>query len=437
MKYYLTLILFFTLGICSTALASDDSFGVHTTAIYNPDIYTLRVRYLSEVDNNSLPTRPFLILNNEELDGSDPANTLEISWDEMSHDARLYSYTVCHLNHDGKYSDLQSSEYINGFTTGDVIDYTTSMNTQRDYTHYSIVFPNEDMRLCQSGLYVMRVYEDGDIDHSVLEVCFAVLEPLADIDVNVSSTTTREIAGRFQQVNIDVNTNDVPARNANDIFLVVTQNNREDNKITSPRPSYIEPNKYRWINHPELTFEGGNEYRHFDIFSTYYAGTNIDRIRYEMGDYQAYLYTDQIDTHHYIHNFDVDGQRVINAERTSDPDIESEYMWVHFILPMQDPLFTGSLYVGGDLFLNSYSPANRMRYDNEHHCYYLNTLVKQGGTDYMYFFIPKGDTKATLQYTEGSHWQTQNTYTIYVFYRPFGSRADRLVGMKTYSSSSM
>ena len=29
---------------------------------------------------------------------------------------------------------------------------------------------------------------------------------------------------------------------------------------------------------------------------------------------------------------------------------------------------------------------------------------------------------------EGSHWQTDNEYTVWVYYRPFGARYDRLVG---------
>ena len=112
-------------------------------------------------------------------------------------------------------------------------------------------------------------------------------------------------------------------------------------------------------------------------------------------------------------------------------------MWVHWSVPATDPWFDGIVYVGGDLFENSLGPRNRMQYDNSRKCYWLNALVKQGGYDYQYWFVESQKskvesqkTKVTLQRTEGSHWETENEYTIYVYYRPFGSRADQLVGLQ-------
>nr|MCR4664362.1 DUF5103 domain-containing protein [Paludibacteraceae bacterium] len=87
-----------------------------------------------------------------------------------------------------------------------------------------------------------------------------------------------------------------------------------------------------------------------------------------------------------------------------------------------------------DLFGNQLTLNNRMQYDNERHCYYMNALLKQGGYDYQYWFVPKGQQEATLIRTEGSHWQTENTYTIAVYYRPVGGRYDRLVGYRLIRS---
>jgi hypothetical protein len=30
--------------------------------------------------------------------------------------------------------------------------------------------------------------------------------------------------------------------------------------------------------------------------------------------------------------------------------------------------------------------------------------------------------------TEGNYWGTENSYTVLVYYRPFGARADELIG---------
>ena len=125
---------------------------------------------------------------------------------------------------------------------------------------------------------------------------------------------------------------------------------------------------------------------------------------------------------------------MVNAERTSDSDTEAEYMWVHWTLPMDKPFFDGALYVGGDLFNNEMTLRNRMEYDTEAKCYWLTSLVKQGGYDYQFWFVPKETQKTTTQRVDGSYWQTENTYTVYVWWRPFGSRYDRLVGVTTVVS---
>ena len=376
---------------------------------------------------------------------------MQISFDEMSHDVHFYTYTV-EMQNDG----LLSSEYLKGFTTKDITDFEHSINTSREYTHYWFSFPNEDMALTKSGNYVLRIYEDGDPNNQVAAVTFYVVEPMVSIEAQVRANTDIEFNGRYQQVDIDVNTTALDIRDPKEVRLVVTQNNRQDNAVELTQPTFVEPKKLRYVNNKSLIFEGGNEYHHFDAFSCFYAGTGIDRIYHEMGDYNILLFADEVTTGQYIHQFDSDGQFVVNAERTSDSDTEAEYMWVHWTLPVEKPFFDGSLYVGGDLFNNEFSLRNRMQYDNDAKCYWLTTLVKQGGYDYQYWFVPKSqisnhksevivstvgkeinNNKTTTQRVDGSYWQTENTYTIYVYWRPFGARYDRLVGIKTICSNAL
>ena len=368
-----------------------------------------------------------LLLEDGVVDGSDPDNTLHISFDEMSHDVHFYTYTVEMLH-----SDLLSSEYLQGFTTRDITNYDHSLNTSRTYTHYSFDFPNEDMRLTKSGEYRLCIYEDGNADKRIAEVTFCVVEPLVKIDAKVRANTDIEFNGRYQQVDIDVNTAALNVRDPNEVRVVVTQNNRLDNMVTLAQPTYVQPNSLRYINNKALIFEGGNEYHHFDAFSCFYAGYGIDRVYHELGDYHVLLFPNEITKGQYIHEDDSDGRFVVNAERTSDPDTEAEYMWVHWTLPAEKPFFDGSLYIGGDLFNNELGLRNRMQYDNEAQCYWLTALVKQGGYDYQYWFVPKSQelSKTTTQRVDGSYWQTENEYAVYVYWRPFGARYDRLVGVQ-------
>lgn len=412
----------------------------HRTQVLHPDLRTLRMRYMIDaLEPKGMVQRPYLILpESGVIDGSEADNTLEISFDEMSHDVHQYSYHVVHCNMDWTESDISSYEYVEGFTTMDVVDYEHSMNTQQTYTHYWLEFPNENMQLTKSGNYVLQIYEDGDQELVVAEVCFRVVEPLVAIEASVRSNTDIELNGRYQQVDVDVMTNALNLRDAGDVKVKVQQNGRWDNQVVLSRPTFVEPNRLRYVNQRALIFEGGNEFRHFDTYSVYYAGNHVDRVDYVQGEYYALLDIDEVrgtknknagrEGLPYLTERDANGQWLVNCEKTDYVDTEAEYMWVHFVLPVEQYVMDGHVFVGGELFGNQYSVQNRMEYDAEQKCYYMYAYLKQGGYDYMYYVV--GRNGGSTLPLEGSHWQTENEYSIWVYYRPFGERYDRLVGSK-------
>ena len=58
-------------------------------------------------------------------------------------------------------------------------------------------------------------------------------------------------------------------------------------------------------------------------------------------------------------------------------------------------------------------------------------LLKQGGYNYVYALKAKNNNELSVVRTEGSFWQSRNRYEVLVYYRPFGARYDRLVGMRS------
>ena len=78
--------------------------------------------------------------------------------------------------------------------------------------------------------------------------------------------------------------------------------------------------------------------------------------------------------------------------------------------------------------------AVRLHYDNQAEAYTKTLFLKQGGYNYQYWFVPKNASKATVTRVDGSYWQTENDYTIYVYHRPWGERYDRLIGVKSVIS---
>lgn len=421
-------------------MVSIAGYAQHRTQVLDSDIRTLRMRYMIEaLEPSGTVSRPYLVLpESGVIDGSDEENALEISFDEMSHDVHQYSYCVLHCQMDWTESSISSYEYVDGFTTADIVDYEHSMNTQQAYTHYSFAFPNEEMQLKASGNYVVQIYEDGNQDRVVAEVCFRVVEPIVGIEAHLRANTDIELSGRYQQLDVDVQTKALNLRDAGDVKLVVEQNGRWDNRVVLEKPTFVEPNRLRYVNQKSLIFEGGNEFRHFDIYSSYYAGNHVDRVRYTQGEYHALLEVDNVrgtknkyagrEGLPYVTERDANGQWLVNCEKTDYVDTEAEYMWVHFVLPVEQYVMDGHVFVGGEAFGNQMSAQNKMAYDVEQKCYYLYAYLKQGGYDYMYYVM--GTNGVTSMPLEGSHWQTENEYAVWVYYRPFGARYDRLVGVK-------
>lgn len=424
------------MGISAAGMAE----SVYEVGALNPwsntdsGIASLMVRDAEATDERINQAEPIIILGDTE-------HPLEISFDQLSHETHLYSYTLLLLNADGSPASLSQSEYINGFNSADITDYEHSFNTHQLYTHYRFSFPNDDMQPLLSGSYALIIYENGDPKNVQAVVRLAVIEPIVSIQATHNPNSRNNRKGYYQQIDIDVQLNDISLTNPEEIKLIVSQNGRTDNRALAPRPTYIEPNKLRWVDCPSLLFEGGNEYRRLDIGSEYLMGAQVDHVVFDQTTqtYHAFLFpSENLSTSPYQTEPDADGAFVINRERNDYDDTEADYMWVHFSLPVAQPWLDGALYVLGDAWHNSLTPASRMQYISNGDSgkpdgtYTFACYLKQGGYNWQYVFLSKearlNHQSATLLRTEGSHWQTGNTYRIYVYYRPFSARYDRLVG---------
>ena len=400
-------------------------------------IASLMVRDEEATDERLNQAEPVIVLGDTE-------HPLEISFDQLSHDTHLYSYTLLLLNANGSPASLSPSEYISGFNSADITDYEHSFNTHQLYTHYRFSFPNDDIQPRLSGNYALIIYENGNPKDVQAVVRFAVVEPIVSIQATHNPNSRNNRKGYNQQIDIDVLLNDISINTPEEIKLIVSQNGRNDNRALAPRPTYIEPNKLRWVDCPSLLFEGGNEYRRLDIGSEYLMGAQVDQVVFDQTTqtYHAFLFpSENLSTSPYQTEPDADGAFVINRERNDYDDTEADYMWVHFSLPVAQPWLDGTLYVIGDAWHNTLTPDNRMQYNDNHGernpndsggAYTFSCYLKQGGYNWQYVFLNKearlNHQAATLLRTEGSHWQTGNTYRIYVYYRPFSARYDRLVG---------
>jgi hypothetical protein len=121
--------------------------------------------------------------------------------------------------------------------------------------------------------------------------------------------------------------------------------------------------------------------------------------------------------------FKVHGQEV-------DGEEEIDYSIVHFTYPAEEPWLDGSLYVMGGFNDQWLEEQNKMAYNFERKQYELALMLKNGGYNFLYAFLPANWPSASMERAEGSFWDTQNLYQIYVYYRPLGSNYDhdQLIG---------
>lgn len=412
-KFYF-FIVFFTIYCVS------NSQQIFHTQILHTNIKTLRIK----VNENPLKI-PVITLGSDDV--------MQISFDELSHEIHTYSYTVKHCNADWTLSNLSTKEYLNNFTNAKIENYNTSRNTTVLYTHYNFQVPNDDISFKISGNYVLSIYEDNDEENPIAQMCFSVVDQKVEIKASLTGNTDIELNGKLQQLNFDVLLKGFYIRDPqNDIKIVVKQNNRTDNQATNIKPTFFNNSQLSYNNNRSLIFDGGNEYRRFDISSVYNYSEKIKTIQYIKPYYQVFLYDDGINaSKNYIQDFDVNGKFIVNYQNHPDDDITADYLYVNFSLKKELPFTNGNVFIGGEFDYNQLNNLNNMEYEQNSGTYFKKILLKQGGYNYQYWFRPTGQVKATTAPIDGSYWQTQNEYSIYIYHRGFGDRYDKLIGVKT------
>ncbi|MBR5707523.1 MAG: DUF5103 domain-containing protein [Bacteroidaceae bacterium] len=373
-------------------------------------INTLRV-----ISNGDWERVPMISLGSDE--------TLEFSFDEMSHEYHRFTYHITHCDAQWKPSNLIESEYMDGFNDQPIEDWENSLNTTFDYTHYTLTLPNNEVTLKLSGNYRLSISEDGK---EVAWFRFFIAENMHNLQATVDGNTDIDTHKSHQQINMTVNMNGLTVRDPDkELYTVIMQNRRSDNAATNPKPTYNSGGKLTYEHCRELIFPAGNEFRRFEIINMYDYFKNVDRVNYYDPYYHATLLED---TRHHAYTFDFDhnGRYLIRYNQASDSDTEADYLFVHFRLA-SDLLTGGKLYVSGHFNGGNLSSKYEMEYNSQEKAYQATVLLKMGAYDYQYLWVPDGETAGQTKPTEGDWYETKNEYLILLYYRQRGSRYDRLL----------
>jgi hypothetical protein len=358
-------------------------------------------------------------------------NSIQISFDELSHDYKRYAYRIIHCNADWRRSEMAVLEYLDGFPENDVDNGEQSISTLMLYTHYTFSVPNDNVRLLLSGNYAVEVFDKYGNGETLLTACFQVTENKAQVEASLTASTDIDFKQQHQQLNFEVQPIGFSINQPlNEIKVMVQQNHRKDTEIRNITPLNIIGGVLKYEHDKNLIFEGGNEYRRFETTTYKYPGLNVNRVEFFNPFYNVELLPSVFRNTGYSFDKDQNGRFLIHCQEAQDDQTGSDYFLVHFSLPMEKPSLDGGFYLNGDFVDNRLNANSKLLYNFESKAYEKTLLLKQGSYNYQYLFkLSAAGNPFTLQ-PEGSYWQTENEYQIFVYYRPIGERYDRLIAFK-------
>jgi hypothetical protein len=365
---------------------------------------------------------------------TDQRQVAEISFDILGHDYHPLSYIVEHCDADWKPSQLATAEFLDGMPSL-ITDYTPSRATTTLYTHYRMTFPNDEVRPRISGNYALRVFSQANPSRMLLTACISVTESLVMLKSQVTGMTLTDFNREHQQVDFQIITDRLSISNpAADLKIRILQNRRFDNMAVDPMPTGVMPGRITYDPNRALIFAAGNEYRRFEFLTASYNGMGVENTRFYNPYYHVTLQTLFPRPISYEYDQDQNGRYFIRCSRCTDYATEADYYFVHFSLKSPQ-IPGGNLYIMGDLTYNMPDLRSQMEYNAATESYEKHLFLKQGHYNYALLFVPNGRSSAESAPIERNFYQTENEYYIYVYYRPFGARYDRLIAFSRIDSS--
>jgi len=396
--------------------------------IYKPNIHTVILEHAGAPLSN-----PVIQLNSDEK--------LFLSFDELEEDASDFSYRWIHCTSDWSPSTLLSeNDFIDGFYTDHIVSYRHSFNSTQHYYHYSLEFPNAQMRPIISGNYLLVIFKNDSTDVPLITKRFWVVDSKVEIQSFIHRATEIALRNTHHEIDFKLKLNTIKVANPySDIKVTIVQNNRWDAALTNLKPKFALDGELDYDYEEGNLLDAGNEFRNFDIRTTRFQTQYVEQIN---KDSITHLYSfilkpdTRKSTQRYSTEEDINGRYLIKIYDDSDGDIEGDYVKVKFRLPVLNEVDSGSIYIFGQLTDWGLLPSARMKYNEITHSYEQTISLKQGYYNYEYIYSPTVKSPSIIADTEGNHYETENEYAFFVYYKDVASRYDHLVGYRMIYSRS-
>ncbi len=359
----------------------------------------------------------------------------QLEFDDLYGNEANYYYEIVHCNFKWEPSLIPKIEYLQGFDNQRIQDYINSFNALQLYSHYKLSIPNQfTQQLKISGNYILKILDENrDV---VFSRKFILYEDLATVPIQVKRARTVNTLGSKHNLDFSVKSNSLTFQNPlKNVKVVLLQNGQWHTAIQNIVPQYTIGNDLIYKYDTETQFWAGNEFLFFENKDIRSATNNVARINAKTDIYSAYLYTSAARANTpYTFMQDVNGGFVVNNLNAQKNEIEADYVWVHFSVSAPTFRLNKNIYVTGMFNNYALTDENKMDYNPEKAIYEKAILIKQGFTNFQYTIA---DSKGNIDYEnaiDGNFFETENDYTILVYYREAIDRYDRVIGKGNASS---
>jgi hypothetical protein len=366
---------------------------------------------------------------------------LELHFDDMDANVKNYSYTYQLCNADWTPAILSHFDFIKGFSQVRINTYRISSIAFTRYTHYQAVLPDRNCVPSRSGNYILKVFLNGDTSQLIFTKRMLVVEELATVGAQIQQPFNGQFFRTHQKVQFRVNLNEgLDVVNAQQqIKVSLLQNMRWDNDITTMRPTFFSRKTLEYNTENEALFPAGKEWRWLDLRSLRLQSDRVADARYSNKSTEIFVRPDlERVTQRFNFYRDNNGRYFLEPTENINPLWQSDYATVHFtfVPPDKTPFADKDVFILGALNNCDLRDEAKMTFNADKGVYETSLFLKQGYFDYMYVTIDKKDPKrkASFDVTEGNLWETENEYTILVYYRELAGRADRLIAVARVNS---
>jgi hypothetical protein len=414
---YCLIILFFLSGFSSWAQQEE--------RIYKPYIRT--VQFFQYGNQQGLP---IYTLNS--------GDQLQLGFDDIEGSLKSYYYTYVLCNYNWQPVDLNPFDYIKGFSQNRISTYRYSSIAYTRYTHYQAILPDRNTALpTRSGNYLLKVFLDGDTSKLVFTKRMYVLDQKASISAEVLQPFAPQFFTTHQKIKFFVSVKEINSFSAaQQIKAVILQNNRWDNAQKDIAPTFVRGNSLEFNSENIGIFEGGKEWRWLDLRSFHLQSDRVDKATYNKMSTDIFLKTDaDRRAERYIYFPDYNGMYHISTYETINPLWQGDYATVYFSFapPNGIPYAKQEIYLLGAFTGYGLTDKWKMTFNPEKRLYEANAFLKQGYYNYCYVLKDMDAPQKTTP-LEGNYWETENSYTILIYYKSFTDRSDQLIGISQVNS---